>query len=92
MIAYASALGAKEGTLWALSKSATTILVRAVAANWNLKTQLKVPQRGQPYTFFGARTAAAFTQLSDDLAKCFHPSYWHKADMPQRPINVCFHG
>ena len=48
MIACASALGAKKGTLWTLSKSATTILVRAVAANWNLKTQLKVPQRGQP--------------------------------------------
>jgi hypothetical protein len=35
MIACASALEAKEGTLWTLSKSATTILVRAVAANWN---------------------------------------------------------
>jgi hypothetical protein len=28
MIACASALGAKEGTLWTLSKSATTIIVR----------------------------------------------------------------
>jgi hypothetical protein len=92
MIACASALGAKEGTLWTLSKSATTILVRAVAANWNLKTQLKVPQRGQPYTFFGARTAATFTQLSDDLRKCFHPSYWHLADITRVAVNVRFRG
>jgi hypothetical protein len=62
----------KKGTLWTLSKSTTTILVRAVAANWNLKTQLKAPQPAHLYTFFGARSAATFTQLSDDLRKCFH--------------------
>jgi hypothetical protein len=42
----------------------TTSLVRVVAANWSLGTQLKVPQPDHPYTFFSAKIAATFMQLN----------------------------
>jgi hypothetical protein len=44
-------------------------LVRAVAASWSLRTQLKAPQPEHSYTFFGAKTAATFIQLRADLLK-----------------------
>ena len=44
-------------------------LVRIVAANWSLGTQSEVSEPDRPYTFFSAKTAVAFVQLSNDLRK-----------------------
>jgi hypothetical protein len=41
-------------------------LVRAVAANWNLRRPLKIPQADHPSTFFAAKTADTFIQLNAD--------------------------
>jgi hypothetical protein len=41
-------------------------LVRAVAANWNLRRPLKIPQADQLSTFFAAMTADTFIQLNAD--------------------------
>jgi hypothetical protein len=71
MIACVTALGAKGGRLWTLlSKSTTTIFVRAVAANWRLGTRLKVPQPDHSLIFFDAKTAATFVQLYAGLLRC----------------------
>jgi hypothetical protein len=45
-------------------------LVRGVAVNLCLRTQLKDPQPDHPYIFFGAKTAATFNQLNADLLRC----------------------
>ena len=45
-------------------------LVRGVAANLCLRTQLKDPQPDHPYTFSGAKTVATFNQLNADLLRC----------------------
>jgi hypothetical protein len=45
-------------------------LVRGVAANLCLRTRVKVPQPDHRYTFFGAKTAATFSQLNGDLISC----------------------
>ena len=44
-------------------------LVRIVAANWSLGTQTIVAEPDRPYTFFSAKTAVAFVQLSNGLRK-----------------------
>ena len=51
------------------------VLVRAVAASWSLKTQLKAPKREHAHTFFGATTAATFMQLRADLFDGPHPQH-----------------
>jgi hypothetical protein len=81
MVECASALAHKR-TPWTLSKSAATNRARVVAANWNLRTRLKVPQPGHPYTFFGATTAALFIQLSDDLRRCNFILIWRRTLLP----------
>jgi len=44
-------------------------LVRVVAANWCLRTHVEASKPVHPYTFFSAKTAVTFIQLSD-LRKC----------------------
>ena len=44
-------------------------LAGVVAAKWSLGKQLEVSKPAHPYTFFGAKTAATFTQLSNGLLK-----------------------
>jgi hypothetical protein len=44
-------------------------LVRGVAANLCLRTRVKVPKPDHRYTFFGAKTAAMFSQLNAGLLK-----------------------
>ena len=39
-------------------------LVRVVAANWSLRTQLEASEPDHPYTFFSAKTVATFIQLN----------------------------
>ena len=58
----------------ALCNLSILILVRVVPATWSLRTQLEASKPGHPYTFFSAKTAVTFIQLSDDLLKCaFNP-------------------
>ena len=45
-------------------------LVRGVAENLCLRTQLKDPQPDHPYIFSGAKTVATFNQLNADLLRC----------------------
>jgi hypothetical protein len=45
-------------------------LVRIVAANWSLRTHVEASKPGRPYTFFSAKTAVTFNQLSKNLRKC----------------------
>ena len=48
-------------------------LAGVVVAKWSLVQQLKVSKPAHPYTFFGAKTAATFTQLNAGLLKCASP-------------------
>ncbi|MFZ0260019.1 MAG: hypothetical protein WAL36_08600, partial [Pseudolabrys sp.] len=46
-------------------------LVRVVAANWCLRTRLKVPRPDHSYSIFsGAKTVATFNQLKVDPIRC----------------------
>jgi hypothetical protein len=50
-------------------------LVRVAAANWCLRTQLKVPQPDHSHAFSGAKTAATFIRLNADL---FRSDRWQR--------------
>ena len=45
-------------------------LVRVAAANWCLRTQLKVPQPDHSHAFSGAKTAATFIRLNAEMFRC----------------------
>jgi hypothetical protein len=55
-------------TLWSPPKP-LMCLVRVVAGNWSLGTQLNASEPDHRYTFFGAKTAATFIQLNADLPR-----------------------
>ena len=54
---------------WSLHISIMS-LVRVAAANWCLRTQLKVPQPDHSHAFSDAKTAATFIRLNAEMSRC----------------------
>jgi hypothetical protein len=54
---------------WSLHISIMS-LVRVAAANWCLRTQLKVPQPDHSHAFSDAKTAATFIRLNAEMFRC----------------------